>query len=105
MSARRFPWAAYLVTFVVIVLFATAPLLSVYVTYLVAESHGCTVNEATIHPCIVLGIDLGGLLYTTGVLGWFMLATLPLGGGALIVWLVVLLIHFIASRQSQKAAS
>jgi predicted MFS family arabinose efflux permease len=102
-SALRFPWRNYLVILVVIVLFAAAPLISVYFTYLVADSHGCTVNEATIHPCIVLGADLGGLLYVTGVMGWFMLATIPLGGGALIVWLVILLIHYLAWRQKARS--
>lgn len=99
----RFPWRVYGIALVLIVLFATAPLLSVYFTYLVADAHGCVVNEATIHPCMVLGSDWGGLLYATGVMGWFMLATLPLGGGALIVWFVLLLIHFLAWRR--KAAT
>ena len=102
---RRFPWGAYLVALVVIVLFAAAPVLSVYFTYLVADAHGCTVNEASIHPCLVMGGDWGGLLYFTGMMGWFMLATIPLGGGALIVWFVILLIHYFAWRRGQKAPS
>ena len=48
-------------------------------------------------------MDVGGLLYFTGVMGWFMLATIPLGGGALIVWLVILIIHRIAWGRMQKA--
>lgn len=100
MSATKgFPWRTYIVVFAVIVLFAAAPLLSVYFTYLVADANGCTVNEATTHPCIVWGTDWGELLYATGVIGWFMLATIPLGGGALIVWFVILLIHYFAWRQ------
>ncbi|MBJ3786608.1 hypothetical protein [Devosia sediminis] len=99
----RFPWRTYAILFVVIALFAAAPLLSVYFTYLVADANACTVNEATVHPCIVLGMDVGGLLYFTGVMGWFMLATIPLGGGALIVWLVILIIHRIAWGRMQKA--
>lgn len=99
MTAKPFPWRLYIVILVVIVLFAVAPLISVYFTYLIADANGCTVNEATVHPCMVMGMDWGGLLYGTGVMGWFMLATLPLGGGALIVWLVMLIIHYFAWRQ------
>ncbi|KKB07821.1 hypothetical protein [Devosia chinhatensis] len=102
MNAKPFPWRLYVVLFTLIVLFTLAPLISVYFTYLVADANGCTVNEATIHTCMVLGMDWGGLLYTTGVFGWFMLATIPLGGGALIVWLVMLLIHYFAWRQKAR---
>ena len=97
----RFPWLAYAIAFAVILLLALAPLGSVYFTYLVADANGCTVNEATIHPCMVWGADWGGLLYFTGMMGWFMLASIPLGGGALIVWFVILLIHYFAWRQKR----
>jgi hypothetical protein len=100
----RFFWRAYLIALAVILLFAAAPLISVYFTYLVADAHGCVVNEATVNTCMVLGMDWGGLLYFTGVMGWFMLATIPLGGGALIVWLVILLIHRIAWGRMQKVS-
>jgi hypothetical protein len=104
-GAARFPWGLYVIALVVIVLVAAAPILSVYFTYLVADAHGCTVNEASVHPCMVMGSDWGGLLYFTGMMGWFMLATIPLGGGALIVWLVLLLIHFFASQRNRDVSS
>ncbi|SMQ85972.1 hypothetical protein SAMN06295905_3268 [Devosia lucknowensis] len=97
--AGKFHWTVYLVILAVIVLFAAAPFLSVLFTYAIADANNCVVNEATTHPCLVLGMDLGGLLYFTGLMGWFMLATIPLGGGALIVWFVLLLIHYLAWRQ------
>jgi hypothetical protein len=103
MTRRRFPWRLYLVALGAIVLFAAAPILSVYFTYLVADAHGCTVNEASVNPCIVMGSDWGETLYFTGMMGWFMLATIPLGGGALIVWVVMTTIHFIAWRRASKA--
>ena len=97
----RFPWRVYIIAFLVIVLFAAAPLLSVLFTAFVAEANGCTVNEGMVNPCMVMGSDWGSLLYTTGVMGWFMLATIPLGGGALIVWFVLLLIHYFAWRRQK----
>ncbi|KKB76304.1 hypothetical protein VW29_21010 [Devosia limi DSM 17137] len=90
---------------VMILLFALWPVLSVCFTYLVAEATGCVVNEAGINPCLVLGQDIGGVLYTTGVMGWFMLVTLPLGGGALIVWPVMLIIHRLAWRRTQPGGA
>ncbi len=105
MSAARpnkFPYWAYGLAVLAILIFALWPVASVYFTFLVAEANGCTVNEATVHPCMVWGMDWGGLLYTTGVMGWFMLATLPLGGGALIVWLVSLIIHRIGWGRMHK---
>jgi hypothetical protein len=94
-----FPVWPYVVSFIAIVLFATWPVISVYFTYLVADANGCTVNEATVHPCMIWGSDWGELLYTTGVLGWFMLATVPLGALALIAWLVVLVVHIVLYRR------
>jgi hypothetical protein len=99
---RRFPYWAYGLAVLAILVFALWPVASVYFTFLVAEANGCTVNEATVHPCMVWGMDWGGLLYTTGVMGWFMLATLPLGGGALIVWLASLIIHRIGWGRMHK---
>lgn len=100
----RFPWWIYWLFLAAIAVFALWPVASVYFTYLVADAHGCAVNEAYVQPCMVLGSDWGGLLYATGVMGWFMLATLPLGGGALLVWLVILVIHRLAWGRMQQGA-
>ncbi|ODT80726.1 MAG: hypothetical protein ABS76_14740 [Pelagibacterium sp. SCN 64-44] len=99
----RFPYWAYGLALAVILLFALAPLISVYVASAIAEAHHCPLNEGSVNSCLVGGMDLGPLLYTLFVLGWFMLATLPLGGGALLVWLASLIIHRIGWGQMQKA--
>ena len=101
--AAKFPWWVYWVTLVVIVLFALAPVISVFFTYLVAEANGCQVDEGSVHTCMVMGQDWGELLYATGVMGWLALATVPLGGGALLVWLAIIIIHRIAWSRRQKA--
>jgi len=100
--APRFPFWAYGLFLAAILIFALWPVASVGFTYWVAEANGCQVNEAAVQPCMVMGSDWGGLLYATGVMGWFMLATLPLGGGAFLVWLASLVIHRIAWGQLQK---
>ena len=101
--AFRFPWLVYWIVFVVLLAFTIAPIISVIVAGSIAEAHGCALDEGSIHSCLVNGEDWGSTLYTLGVLGWFMLATLPLGGGALLVWLIVLIIHRInwSSRRAR----
>jgi hypothetical protein len=94
--ARGFPWWIYGLTLVLILVLALAPVISVIVAGSIAEANGCRLDEGSIHACIVNGQDWGGTLYTVGVLGWFMLATIPLGGIALLVWLLILVIHLIA---------
>ena len=98
----RFPWWAYWLFLVMIALFAFAPIISVIAASLIAEANGCGLDEGSIHPCLVAGSDLGSTLYTLFVLGWFALATLPLGGAAFFVWLATLIIHRIAWGQMQK---
>ena len=98
----RFPWWVYWLLLALILAFALAPVISVFVAGWIAETNGCMLNEGDINPCMVGGSDLGPTLYTLFVLGWFALATLPLGGGALIVFLVILIIHRIAWGRMQK---
>lgn len=98
----RFPWWAYGLFLAVIALFAFAPVLSVLAATFIADSNGCYVNEGGINPCMIGGGDWGPTLYTLFVLGWFMLATIPLGGAAFFVWLASLIIHRIAWGQMQK---
>jgi hypothetical protein len=102
---RRFPSLAYGLVLAAILLLSLLPVISVLVAYAIANANGCALDEGSVHLCLVGGQDLGSLLYTLGVLGWLMLATLPLGGIAVVVWLVILIIHRIAwARTNRKAA-
>ena len=98
----KFPYWAYAVALAVILFFALAPVISVFLASFIAEANACPLNEGTVNPCMLAGVDLGPTLYTLFVLGWFALATLPLGGGALLVWLASLIIHRIGWGQMQK---
>ena len=90
---KRFPWIFYWIVLVLIVLFAFAPIGSVMTCAWIANSHGCKVDEGSVHPCIIDGKDYGHLLYTLGVLGWLMLVTIPGGLFAFAIWLIVLILH------------
>jgi hypothetical protein len=104
MSAKpqRFPWKIYGLALTLILLFALAPVIGVVLSSWLADANGCTLHEGGINSCVILGVDWGELFYTLFVLGWFMLATLPLGAGAVIVLVVVLIIHWLAWRQNQS---
>jgi hypothetical protein len=103
MKPAHFPWGVYIALFVLIALFGIAPLLGVVVAEAIADANGCSLSEGMANVCMVGGSDWGGALYSLFVLTWFLLATLPLAGGALIVWLVVLIIHRVAFARRQKS--
>ncbi len=90
---KRFPWILYWIVLVPIIFLALAPVGSVVACGLIANAYGCRVDEGSVHPCIINGLDYGQLLYTLGVLGWLMLVTLPGGAFAFVVWLLVLIFH------------
>jgi hypothetical protein len=92
-APRRFPWILYWIVLTLIVLVALAPMGSVVACGLIANAHGCKVDEGSVHPCIINGQDYGQLLYTLGVLGWLMLVTIPGGVFAFVIWLIVLILH------------
>jgi hypothetical protein len=95
----RFPWVFYWIVLFLIVLFAFAPVGSVVACGVIANAHGCKVDEGSVHPCIINGRDYGQLLYTLGVLGWLMLVTLPGGLFAFVIWLMVLILHRVSWRK------
>jgi hypothetical protein len=102
-AARRFPWWVYWLLLALILLVALAPVFSVAVAGWIAEANGCVLHEGFSNPCVVNGTDIGSTLYAFGVLGWLMLATIPLGAMALVAWLVALVIHWIIWRRRQPA--
>jgi hypothetical protein len=65
-------------------LFAFAPIASVVLCTAIANTYGCKVDEGSLHPCIVNGHDYRELLYSLGVMGWFMLVIIPVGLVALL---------------------
>lgn len=90
---KRFPWVLYLIALFIIAAVALAPVGSVVLASWIANAHGCRVDEGAVHPCLIGGKDYGPLLYTMGALGWLMIATIPGGALALLLWLLVLMLH------------
>ncbi len=90
-----------------ILLVAFLPVISVAIAGEIANANGCQLDEGSVHPCVVNGTDIGETLYTLGVLGWLMLATLPLGFAAVLVYILGVAVFYIARRflRSRKEAA
>jgi hypothetical protein len=57
--------------------------------------HGCQLDEGNLHPCQVLGVDIGAGLYLFGMFFWLGFFTLPIAAVGMPIWLgfaVVLLV-------------
>ena len=100
---RRFPWIWYVLALFVIGAFSFAPIGSVMLCAWIANTHGCKVDEGSVHPCIINGHDYGELLYQLGVMGWFMLVTIPGGLVAFASWLIFLILHRVAWKKRVAA--
>lgn len=92
----------------IIVILAISPLLSTMVAGAIAGRYGCDLDEGSIHPCVVNGRDIGGTLYTLGMMGWFALGTIPLGAIAVAVYIAGVALFYLARgllRRRRRAAA
>ncbi|WP_434770877.1 hypothetical protein [Pseudomonas entomophila] len=78
-----------------ITLFAAAPLLLALCAGTMASQFGCQVDEGSPHACWILGWDAGPTLYRLGVMGWYMLVTLPAGAMLMLVATGLLVVQLI----------
>ncbi len=85
--------ALYLAT-----LISFAPVVALIISMAVANMMDCPLDEGSVHPCLIKGVDFGDALYTGMILGWGMLITWPGMLLATLVWLFLairfLLRHF-----------
>ena len=78
------------------------PVAMVTVAGSIASANGCQLDEGSAHPCIVNGRDMGEQLYGMGVMGWFMLVTIPTGLLALVAYGAILLVIWLARRARRR---
>ena len=81
------------------------PMILVTVAGNIASANGCQLDEGSVHPCIVDGRDIGEQLYGMGVMGWFMLVTIPTGLLALALYGVLLLVIWLVRRTRRRNSS
>ena len=66
-----------------------APLIAAAAASAIALRYGCRLDEGDAHPCVVLGHDVGELLYDMLVLSWLALGTWPIMIVTVVLWIVV----------------
>ncbi len=90
------------ITLWVVVIACSTPVLGVIWSSWFANKHGCTLNEANYHPCMVNGTDWGGTLGFAFISGWYALITIPIGLGALLLIAIMLILGVIRKRRRRK---
>lgn len=95
--------AVILITILLLILgWMLWPVASIMMAGSIANANDCQLDEGSIHPCIVNGTDMGEQLYSMGMMGWFMLVTIPTGLIALAVYGVILLVIWLVLRNRRK---
>ena len=82
------PWLAKSIL-LVLTIALWLPTLAVVATFVTVIATGCDVNEATDHPCVVAGQDIGELLYGGMLMAFLAGPTLPFAIGAVVVWVTL----------------
>ena len=86
------PWLALLSC---LTLLGFAPLISAATASAIALRYGCRLDEGDAHPCLVLGYDVGEVLYDMLVASWLALGTWPLMIVTVVLWIVLASLAFV----------
>jgi hypothetical protein len=78
------------------------PVLATVAAIMLASIGDCQLDEGSVHPCIIAGVDIGEALYSMGVSFWFALATLPNLVMAAVVWAAVEVWRIFTARSNRK---
>lgn len=87
-----------ILTYGLLFLYTLGPILVSLLAGGIAHLAGAQLDEGSVHPCIVLGIDIGRPLYILGVAGWLALITISTGLLALLGYSAMLIGGGIAKR-------
>ena len=98
---ERFEMRPYWQLLAAIAVFAAWPLPIVYLASVVADLNHCTIVETGATPCLIGGVDRGGLLYDMASLVQASFVTLPIGLTLGLVWLCALVINLMTWRRKR----
>ncbi|MGB3038488.1 MAG: hypothetical protein WBB72_14065 [Methyloceanibacter sp.] len=70
-SAPLSPGKSFLRGALIVIALAFSPVAVTYTAGLIALLIGCDLNEASVHACPLLGVNIGPLLYAMGLAVWF----------------------------------
>lgn len=85
----------HLVVIFLIILLAISPMIPVAIAGEIAERNNCTLHEGFVNPCVVNGVDRGETLYAMGMMGWFIIATLPIGLAVLSLYVIIVAGYYV----------
>jgi hypothetical protein len=91
-----------ILVFLLILAWTVWPVVLVTVAGNIASANDCQLDEGSVHPCNVNGLDMGEQLYGMGVMGWFMLVTIPTGLLALAAYGAILLAVWLVRRARRR---
>lgn len=84
---------------------ALLPVFSVMIAGAIADRNSCDLDEGSVHPCVVNERDIGQDLYALAMLGWLMIATIPLGIALMAIYLLIITLYYLirAVRRRRRA--
>jgi hypothetical protein len=85
-----------------ILLWTFGPFLTAGFAELIANINGCTLNEGTVNTCMVFGRDIGNLLYSMFVTGWYILLTFPSGALLFLMFSILLIVLQIQKQRNRS---
>lgn len=84
----------------ILILACLAPLFSMVAADVVARIYGCDLDLAATHPCMAGGSDIGQTLMTMGMMGWYLMTTLPVLLAVAVLWTIVEIARWFALRRA-----
>jgi hypothetical protein len=99
------PGKSFLRGAAIVIALALSPVAVTYTAGLIAVVLGCDLNEASLHPCPLLGVNIGPLLYGMGLAVWFVALTVAAGLVALLVLALVFIVRTVRARRAKVDAT
>jgi hypothetical protein len=99
------PGKSFLRSALIAIALAFSPVAITYTAGLIAVLIGCDLNEASLHPCPLLGVNIGPLLYGMGLAVWFVALTVAAGLVALLVLALVFIVRTVRARRAKVDAT
>jgi hypothetical protein len=104
-SAPLSPGKSFLRGALIVIALAFSPIAVTYTAGLIALLIGCDLNEASVHPCPLLGVNIGPLLYGMGLAVWFVSLTVLAGLLALVVLVIIFIVRTLGARRAKVDAT
>ena len=99
------PGKSFLHSALIVFALAFSPIAVTYTAGLIALLIGCDLNEASVHACPLLGVNIGPLLYAMGLAVWFVPFTVLAGLLALVVLVIIFIVRTLRARRAKVDAT